>query len=160
VWLLVVFSKRKSHVGILLLLGGMVLSLVLQTNAASTPVKEHYENTASYLEQTATPSDLIAVSAPFTIYPLEYSYHGSARIITIPFWDRFSYGPIPAYSTAELIKEIDTYKLIYSRLFVVLSYDQGYQKDIQQYLDTHYQLLETKDFSETIEVRVYKLRYN
>lgn len=159
VWLVVIFSKRKSQFGILLLLSIMALSLVFQTNAASTPVKEHYENTAEYLEVHATPSDIIAVSAPFTIYPLEYSYHGTARIVTIPFWNRFTYGPIPSYSDTELEKEINTYKLVYDRLFLVLSYNQGYQQNIQQYLDTHYQLLEIKDFSETIQLRVYKLRY-
>jgi len=138
----------------------MLVLLVYQNISTTTPLKENYEGVASFLTSHATASDIIAVSAPFTIYPIEYEYQGNTKIETIPLWDRYSHGAIPSYSRAKFISQLNSYKSQYADIFVVLSYDQGYQKDIEQYLDGHYKRLALKDFSPGLEVREYKLRYD
>jgi hypothetical protein len=132
--------------------------MIVQTTSAATPVRENYEGVSNYLEAKATPEDVIAVSAPFTLYPLEYTYTGTTKLTSIPQWDRYSSGAIPPFSVAELDKQVQVDKKQYNRLFLVLSYDQGYEESIRKYFD-HYQLIESKTFSPKLEVRVYKLRY-
>jgi len=75
----------------------MFLLLLNQNISASTPVKENYKGVADYLNLHVKPDDIIALSAPFTIYPIEYYYKGQAGIDTIPKWNRFAHGPIPSF---------------------------------------------------------------
>lgn len=159
-WLLLSYSKRLSTylaTGVLVIMFGLLL---YQNTSAATPVKENYRGLSQYLSGEASPEDIIAVSAPFTVYPIEYSYQGSARITTIPVWDRYTEGSIPPFSVGALDRQIQKYRKQYSRIFVVLSYDQGYEKQIITYFDSKYELLNTKKFSEGIQTRVYKLRYD
>lgn len=137
----------------------MVLLLFYQTTSAQTPVKEDYKGAAMYLQQHISTQDIIVVSSPFTIYPLEYSYSGSAAIDTIPQWDNYSAGAIPPFSEKNMQQQINKYKTQYQNMYIVLSYDQGYEKKVRNYLDTHFQLLDHKTFSPGLQIRVYKLRY-
>lgn len=160
-WILVNFGRRvlSGVTGTLLLL--MLVSLNYQNNSNLTPVKEDFKQTVEYLESNATSRDLVAVSAPFTVYPIEYYYRGLARIDTIPHWDRYQAdASIPRFSPSSLEQQILSYTTVYNRLFTVLSYDQGYQTEIVDYLDNHYQLLDSKNYPSNILVRVYKLRYD
>lgn len=133
--------------------------LFYQNTSASTPVVENYRGVDEYLNIQTTPSDIVAVSAPFTIYPIEYGYSGPAGIVTIPYWNRYLNGPIPGFSLANLKGQMESYQKLYTRIYVVLSYDQGYQGEVVSFLDHHYQLLQIKEFSPGLSVRVYKLRY-
>ena len=154
------YSRRISTIIcalILLMMGGL---LIYQNVSASTEVKENYQGVASYISQQTTPEDIVAVTAPFTIYPIEYQYQGRARIDTIPEWDRFNQGSIPAFDENKLGTQIDEYKKQYSKLYVIFSYDQGYEQKIKMYLDTHLERLDQKTFSSKLELRVYKLRYD
>jgi mannosyltransferase len=159
-WMFSGYHKKGSRLifGILFVI--MFVLLVYQNISTTTPTKENYLGVADFLDTHATGSDIVAVSAPFTIYPLEYSYQGDTKIETVPLWDRFAHGSIPAYSQSKLIAQLASYKSQYNNLYVVLSYDQGYQKNIEQFLDKNYQRLYLKDFSPGLEVREYKLRYD
>ncbi len=126
----------------------------------ATPVKEDYRAVSEYLEKKARPQDVIAVSAPFTVYPIEYSYKGSSRIETIPSWNRYEEGGIPPFSEEDLKKQIEQYRISYSHIILILSYDQGYENSIKNYFDKNYQLRTVKKFPPGIEVREYKLRYD
>ncbi len=159
-WSLSGFSGRMARFLIVGLLVIMVGLLLYQDFTSSTPAEENYRGVANYLSQNATPGDIIAVSAPFTVYPLEYAYTGHARIDTIPNWDRYVQGPIPPFTLAGLTDQLNSYKTEYARLFLVLSYDQGYESRIRNYLDTHYQMLKEKKFANGIDLRVYRLRYD
>ena len=158
-WIFSGYHKKGSRVIFGVLFTMMFALLVYQNIATTTPLKENYEGAAHYLEAHATPSDIVAVSAPFTIYPIEYTYQGNTKIETIPLWDRYSHGAIPAYSQGNLISQLKSYQTQYDHLFVVLSYDQGYENNIKQYLDNHYKQLDKKEFSPGLEVREYQLRY-
>jgi len=45
-------------------------------------------------------------------------------------------------------------------LWLLLSYDQGYQKNIQDYFDSHYQRLSAVTLSPNMILEEYKLRYD
>ena len=133
--------------------------LVYQNVSAYTPVKEDYKGVVAYLNARATPSDVIAVSVPFTIYPIEYSYTGTTKIATIPLWDRYAQGPIPKFSEEGLKKQLEAYKKQYNYIYLVLSYDQGYEKEVVTYFDQNYERVDLQTFSPGLQVREHKLRY-
>ncbi len=111
------------------------------------------------MKTKTTPADIIGVSSPFTIYPIEYSYTGHAKIDTIPRWNRFIKGNnIPAFSKEDFIKQMKIYQKQYDQIYVVLSYDQGYEHEIRTYLDSHYSVTSIKNFTSGITVRSYKNR--
>ncbi|MBA3724437.1 MAG: glycosyltransferase family 39 protein [Candidatus Levybacteria bacterium] len=158
-WMLTQYSKKTASIIITTVLVAMLGLMFFQTTSAATPVRENYQGVTNYLEQQATPRDIIAVSAPFTLYPIEYSYSGTTRITTIPEWNRYESGAIPPFSLEALDTQMQQYRTQYERIFVVLSYDQGYEDDIREYFDA-YELLEKRNLSEKLEIRTYKLRYN
>lgn len=157
-WAMTQYSKKISNTVITVVLFAMLGLMFYQTTSAATPVRENYQGATDYLEKNATPRDIIAVTAPFTVYPIEYSYDGTTRITTIPKWNRFQAGAIPAFSIQELDARMEQYEKQYERIFLVLSYDQGYEDEIRKYFDD-YQLLERQHLSPILEIRVYKLRY-
>jgi hypothetical protein len=159
-WLLVNNSRKVSSFLISMVLIIMFGLMLYQNISTLTPVKEDYRGVSDYLEKNARPGDIIAVSAPFTIYPLEYTYAGTIRIDTIPLWDRYANGPIPAFEQSTLEQQIKKYTTQYTHMFVVFSYDQGYQRKITAFLDTHYKRDSYVKFSPGLEVREYQLRYN
>lgn len=134
--------------------------LIYQNVSTATPVKEDYRSVATYLNTQATPSDIILMSAPFTVYPVEYLYRGSTRIETIPEWDRFNQGGIPPFEQDKFAQQISDYQKLYRRMLVVLSYDQGYEQSIRDYLENNFQRMDYHQFSPGLEVRVYQLRYD
>jgi len=122
--------------------------------------RENFLGVAEYLSEKTSGSDVVAVSAPFTVYPIEYNYQGSARIDTIPNWNRYETGSIPPFSAEELDAQITQYGQQYDRVFVVLSYDQGYEQEIREYFANAYQLNSEEEFSPGLEVLEYQLRYD
>ncbi len=158
-WVIINNSRKVSSVLITSVIFVMFGLTLYQNVSASTPVKENYRDVSIYLQSHAKPQDIIVASAPFTIYPIEYTYHGTNRIDTIPLWDPYEQGAIPKYSTADLASQVKKYTTQYNRMFVILSYDQGYQKDIVQYLDKHYKRNDLKKFSTGLEIREYQLKY-
>jgi hypothetical protein len=134
--------------------------LVVQITNPLAPVKEDYRAAASYLTENTSSQDIIVASAPFTIYPIEYYYAGNARIVTQPLWDRFSQGAIPAFNKERLATETKEATRSYQRAFVILSFDQGYNKEVKDYYDSHYERIDSKQFSQGLDVYTYKIRYD
>jgi mannosyltransferase len=159
-WFLLNQSRRLSSLLTAGVLMGMAGLLVYQDSSAITPVKENYSGVAAFLTETVTARDIIAVSAPFTVYPLEYAYVGPARLSTIPEWNRYREGAIPDFSLERFQEQVTQYRAQYQRVFVVLSHNQGYEADIRRYLDTHFALEHAQEFSPGVSVRVYRLRYD
>jgi uncharacterized membrane protein len=159
-WVLSGYTLRIRQFLVGATVAAMLLTLLQQAISPAVPVREDYRGAATYLEQQATADDVIIASAPFTVYPLEYYYKGRARLETLPVWDRYAYGAIPAFSSATLPTDVKTVEGRYVRGFVLLSEDQGYEDEIRTYFDTHYQKLEEKDFSPGMKLLVYKFRYD
>jgi mannosyltransferase len=158
-WVFSTYSPRLSRSLSAVLIIAMMGSLVVEAVSATTPVKENYREAATFLTAQVNARDVVVVSAPFTVYPVEYYYKGQAAIQTLPIWNRFVTGPIPAFDENRLEEEVETLKGDHYRLWLLLSYDQGYEEKIRLYFDTHFERLDTKNFSPGLNLYVYKLRY-
>jgi mannosyltransferase len=158
-----VFSRypgrgRVVASGVLALL--MSLMLAVEVTSAATPVKEDYRDVVSYLSATAHAQDAIIVSAPFTIYPIEYYYRGTAPLLTLPEWNRYAHGAIPGFDPSTLASQVATETAGVNYAWLVLSYNQGYQQQIQDYFDRHYARVYAHTFSSGLTVYGYKVRYD
>ncbi len=158
-WMFSTYPKSLGYALRTLLVLVMAATLAIESASANTPVKENYREAVEYIEKSALPSDVVAVSAPFTIYPVLYYYQGSASLTTLPIWDQRKQGSIPAFSMENLPKEVEIIKRNHDNLWLLLSYDQGYEEDLRIYFDTHFERLESKEFSSTVTLYKYKLRY-
>ena len=138
----------------------MLITLGVEIISPTTPVKENYETATDYLNSHVTAQDVVVLSAPFTVYPVEYYYHGTAPITTLPIWNQYAYGAIPAYSPATLPAQVSTATANSQNVYLLLSYDQGYESDIKKYFQDHYQQLYTQTYSDDLTLYVYKLRYD
>jgi uncharacterized membrane protein len=158
--LIAAYPPRAAMVGhaaiVILMLAGLCIEMV----SASTPVKENYREAAAYLTQNAHAQDVVILSAPFTVYPVEYYYRGAAPIATIPNWDRYTFGPIPAFSADTMPQQVTDTTAFHQYAWLLLSYDQGYESQVRVYFDTHYERVYTKQFSQDLTLWVYKLRYD
>ena len=141
-------------------LGLFVIFLVILSSNLNTPTKEDYATVASRLMVVANPQDIIIVSAPFTIYPLEYYYQGPTAVATLPRWNQYVSGPIPAFNESKLPQEVLETTANHQRAWLLLSYDQGYEKKIRDYFDNHYERLAMYNISPGMTFSLYKLRYD
>ncbi len=158
-WLLSLYPKFLARVVGTFFVVGMSLGVVTQAMSVETPAKEEYQKMSDYVMVREVPSDAIFISAPFTIYPFEYYYHGVNNPVTIPDWDQFANGAIPAF-TADTLKSIPSLIGSHARVWLLLSYDQGYEGKIKNYFDTHYALLDTQQFSNGLAFYLYRVRYD
>lgn len=151
-------SVRFLAEGTLIVL--MLITLGMEVTEPAIPVKERYAEASAYLTDHATAQDVVLLSAPFTIYPIQYYYRGPAPISTLPIWNQFAYGAIPAFNPATLPQDVASSTHNYQNAYLLLSYDQGYESEIKQYFDSHYQRLSETYFSNDLTLYVYRLRYN
>lgn len=154
------YPPRVATVFRFIFVGLMLITLAIQVQSAATPVKENYREATQYLSTYVQPQDIVVVSAPFTVYPVEYYYQGVAPLRTLPIWDRYSFGPIPAYSPETLEKDVATLTQDYQQLWLLLSYDQGYESDVKLYFDTRFERTGEQQFSPGLTLYRYKLRYD
>jgi hypothetical protein len=138
----------------------MAVMLVVEIASPTVPTKENYREAAQYLSQNAQAQDVITLSAPFTVYPVEYYYRGEATVTTLPLWDRYAYGAIPVFAEDTLPKEVEQTTGDHQNIWLVLSYDQGYQEKIKEYFDTHFERVLEKNFSPGLDLYMYKIRYD
>ena len=152
------FSTRSMVLGIIrfsfifLMIGGLVVQII----NPNSPVKENYKGAINYVINYAQPKDIVATSAPFTIFPFDYYYNGRSDLVTVPAWDRKA--GIPSYDAIKVHEQLTNMSEKYERLFIIMSYDQGFEKDIKSFLDTKYKLTETKNFSPKLNLYVYYLK--
>lgn len=156
-WLYAPKVRNILIAGTVLFLGG---SLLVQAISPSVPVNEEYRSAAAYVSLTAEYDDVFIVTAPFTTYPIEYYYDGAATLVTFPAWRRYeSDEGYPPYSEPYAKDYFTNLADVYEKMYILMSYDQGFEEELRLYLDTHYQKLETREFSPGLTLSVYQLRY-
>lgn len=158
--LIATYPPRLARPLGILLVVVMFGMLISEIRNPETPVKEDYRSAAAYLTENVGVSDVVVLSAPFTIYPVEYYYRGGAPLTTIPAWNRYEFGPIPPLTEETLPQEVERIRAGHQNVWLLLSYDQGYEEQVRLYFDTHYERLLTKNFSPGLNLYVYKLRYD
>ena len=149
--------RAWSHalVGIL-----MLSTLALQALNPQVPANEDYKAVSMYLNQHARAQDIIVVSAPFTIYPVNYYYDGPARIITMPSWNRYAGEAMGSFSVEEANVTAENLKGSYQRVWLLLSYDQGYESEVKRAFDERYLRLEAHTIGPRLALYSYKLRHD
>lgn len=138
----------------------MLVTLAVEITSPLTPVKEDYAAAVGFINAHATAQDAVLLSAPFTIYPVQYYYHSPAMLSTLPVWNQYASGPIPAFSEEALPAEVASTTASDQNAYLLLSYNQGYEQDIKRYFDLHYQRLYAHTYSHDLSLYVYRLRYN
>lgn len=136
------------------------LFFVIQVSSPNTPVKEDYREAVAYLDANAGSSDVVVLAAPFTVYPVEYYYKGTAKLTTQPIWNRFESGSVPAFDRSKLESETNENVADYQNAWLMLSYDQGYNKDLKDYYDSRYEKVSEQTFSPGLSIYKYRIRYD
>lgn len=145
-----------SRVLAAVLLAVTVAGTAVQATSPDTPVEEDYRAAAQIAEE-ARPQDVVVVSSPFTIYPFEYYYDGVARVSTLPVWDRVT--TAPGFDAATLPEEAESLTAGHQYVYLVLSYDQGYEDDVYQYFASRYEQTAAYTPSPGLQVLVYRVGY-
>jgi len=159
-WMLTRYRRWIARTVSIVLVLFIGLLFTIQVMSPNTPVKEDYKDAVQYLAKNAGPSDVVVLAAPFTIYPVEYYYKGTAKLTTQPVWNRFESGSVPAFDPAKLEAETKTNVASYQNAWLMLSYDQGYNKDLKDYYDKHYQKVSEHKFSPGLSIYEYRIRYD
>lgn len=158
IYIITTYFKRQMkilYIGIILVIG---LSLFFQISNPNTPVKENFEDISMYLTAKATARDVIVLSAPFIIYPFEYYYQGITKVETFPIWDRSKISSIPQFNSNTISTQVDRIKEGHQYMYVVLSYDQGYEKEFKTYLDNNFEKVAERKFSPGLTLYQYKIK--
>lgn len=157
---LFLYKRQVAYAGAGVLVVGMQAALFLQVLSPNVRIDEKYREAAEYVERRVAPDDLVVASAPFTRYPVEYYYSGDAKLVTFPHWERHLELPaIPPYQEQDLAGAIEEWRGQYTKLYVLTSYDQGYEEELRLYLDHHVERIDAKTFSPGLTLYVYRLRY-
>lgn len=159
VWFISNYRRRPAMVASIVLAILIVITSYRQITSAATPVKENYQAVAESVKARATSSDIIVMSAPFTVYPFEYYYNGNTQIATLPTWNRQSPGAIPAFNPATLPAEVKQLSAHHQYTYLILSQNQGYENQIKQYYLHHYKLVSHTTYSPDLELYVFQVGY-
>jgi mannosyltransferase len=134
----------------------LVVATFVQLTHPDTPVKEDFASVALTLEAEATPQDIILLSAPFMVYPINYYYEGVARVDTLPDWDRFrGEGLSAAVNNSTIAADVAQFSDNKQRIFVVVGYDQGYEADVRNYFKANHTQIDQIRFSNDLQLLVY-----
>ena len=159
-WVISIYPRAVALILRAVLIVVTVALFAVQVFSPATPVKEDYKDAVQYLSTHATGKDVIVLSAPFTIYPTEYYYKGSAKVTTQPIWDRFEQGSVPGFDAAKLPSEVKANTDLYQTAWLMLSFDQGYNDKIKDYYDNHFKRISQKEFSKDLWIYSYRIRYD
>ncbi len=143
-----------------LIIGVVVATSFQQYSSSTTPVQEDFKAAAQYISSQSKPSDVVVLSAPFSVYPFNYYYDGDSRVMTLPIWDRTVPGAIPAFDPAQLDKQAKQLNRNHQYVYLLLSSDQGYQEDIFQYYEQRFENTASMRFSPDLELQVYRVGYS
>ncbi|MES2213908.1 MAG: glycosyltransferase family 39 protein [Patescibacteria group bacterium] len=159
-YLISLYKPRTANILLCLVLGSMSFSLIVEAVSPEVPVNENYREASTHIASAAHANDIFVVSAPFTTYPIEYYYRGVAPMVTFPLWSRYQDSEnIPPFTEQELIDASGVWAENHEYLYLLQSYDQGYEETTRIYFDTHYERVSHKEFSPGLNLYVYKLKY-
>lgn len=159
-WLFSAYGRRAGRTLRTAFVLAMLALSLHQAISTSTPTKEDYRAASSTLARQAGPQDIVVLSPPFTSYPFEYYWRGTAALTTLPLWNRFEAGTAPPFDPQTLPQQAAKIKSGHQSAWLVVSYDQGYEKTLVNYFDTHFQRLEARHLSPGLTAIHYRLRYD
>lgn len=153
--------KKPLYLGLAsLMVGALVFTSYQQYFSPATPVKEDFRSAAQFISDNAGAQDIVVLSAPFSVYPFNYYYDGHARVTTLPAWNRSVPGAIPAFEPSKLDEQAKRTNKGHQYVYLLLSYDQGYQEDIYQYYERNFENTVSRQFSPDLQLHVYRVGYS
>jgi mannosyltransferase len=159
VWLISYYGKRLSLIVCSLLVAILVATSLQQAYSSATPVKEDYAGAVGYINMHATAQDAVIISTPFTIYPVEYYYKAPAAITTLPIWSREGSDGIPAFNAKTLPSQADSINVNHHDVYLLLSYNQGYESKIKAYYQDHFKQLYVHTYSPDLTLYEFQVGY-
>jgi hypothetical protein len=149
------FSKTVTR-----LLCALVFSIVLfcawsQSSNPQTKVKERYREAVEYITRESLPGDKLIVSAPFTIFPFEYYYKGNLPVGALP--PLGNDGASFTFRRTTIRSEIARTVEGFDRVWLIQSYDQGYETDLRYLFNNLYENLAVQEISAGLTVQLYKI---
>lgn len=159
-WLLSHYSRRTGMIGAGIWLIVICIGFYIQTNSQLNPVRENYKDAVTYINGHASVNDVTVVTAPFTVYPVEYYYQAPSQIQTLPIWDRGKVGPMPAFDSGKLADEVKRLSKGHDDVYLLVSHDQGYEEDIVEYFTTHFERTYLKEYSSDLSLYVFRVGYD
>ncbi len=146
---------RQKVVAVLCM--ALFVASAVQLNGVDTPVKEEFASVSAILNAETTERDLIFLSASFVVYPINYYYHGPARITTLPKWNRYSGEELPGSLDRSQVRSHVTAESTHKdKLYVVYAYDQGYEDTVESYFSDNFTLLSERSFATGMKLQVYQ----
>ncbi len=147
------FTKPLKSILLMCMMG----SLVIQIANPSASVKEDYRGVINYVISQVKRDDVVAASAPFTIFPFDYYYNGSAKLVTVPNWEREKGSGIPPFDEGKLVAQLEDLSKDYNKFYLIMSYDQGYEKKVENIVKDRLDFESQKDYAR-IKLMVFKFR--
>jgi mannosyltransferase len=154
---LVLFSFQKSILKYTkyVFLTFVIASLVIQINNPYSSVKEDYRGVINHIISQVNKNDVVGATAPFTVFPFDYYYNGSAKLVTLPNWNRGE--GIPEFSEPKLLDQLNELSKTYNRFYLVSSYDQGYEKKIENIVSNQLDFDSKKEYAR-IKLMVFRFK--
>jgi mannosyltransferase len=157
-WLLSSYPVPIRNWLVFVVLIGMGTASLHQAISKDTPTKESFLQAASILSTQTTSAEAVVISPPFTVYPLEFYYRGPAKLTTLPNWNRLVAGSIPAFNETAAEQELQALSQTHTAIWVVLSYDQGYENQLRALLNRDFDKSSEMTLSPGLTVAKYTLK--
>lgn len=158
-WFLTEFKpKIYRNILVVIFISSLFLSSIYQYINEDNDYHENYRGVKEYLDKHVTRDDIVAVAPAYTIYPMQYYYNGSAKMVTLPLWDKKK-GAIPETTTENLDKDIKAVSVAYNKLYFVATTNLSDANEVKMYLDSRFKKTEKVQISKNIVVNVYDISY-
>lgn len=155
-WLFHSYADRVGKFAKVAVLSAMALLFVHQAVSLQNPAKEPFREIVAYVDEHGTAQDIIVVSPPFLIYPVEFYHKGPMTIETVPDWNRLVRGPLPEFDDDRVGVFADELGKDHRIIWVVLGYDQGYEDGVISSLSGKYQRVLDQPFGQSLRLQAYE----
>lgn len=157
-WVLSEMRGNFRHAVNMIFVVMLGFSVYNQFTNSDIEAKENYRGAVSYINNFATPRDIVAVSPPYTLFPVQYYYSSTTRLSTLPFWDRRQLN-LPAPSAEEIKNTTTKLKDGHRRIFLLSTANLYGADNVKYYMDHNYTRLQVLQFSPNVWLYIYQAEY-
>jgi hypothetical protein len=138
------------------LITAMLCALARQTLDPHLSARHDYRVVSKYLSDHVGSNDVVLVTSPFVVLPLEYCSGSRVPMNTIPAWDRNDAASVPAFDHAALRDQVATLSHGKDKCWLVLGCDQGDERAIENFFKGNLRRLEYREFSADLRLAAFR----
>lgn len=138
----------------------MFVFLAIQVQVRADPVDAGYSGVASFVAERALISDVIAVSPPVAVFPVEFYYSGPSDVVTIPNWNYANPDSVPRYREIHLEEQLSILDNEYQYLYLITTDSPAYTATVRSVLERRYETIGSRHFSPDITLTVFRFQYD